>query len=263
MAGITPPPVCHPPTAIRQPPSALRCPIFCAFCASLWPIRSPSSALRPPSGPPRPMKSQPNRDYLSNDDVQTPPALTRRLVAHFHPTGHLLEPCCGEGNFLRALRAHARAATATPSQPIPTGPKKPPTPGIKPALQNFRSHSRAFAGQKISRVSWSEIKRGRDFFAWTQPVDWIITNPPWSEIRRFLQHAMTVADHVVFLVTINHLWTKARVRDIREAGFGIREIVLVDMPKSFPQSGFQLGAVYLSRGRQAVVTLTDWTATDD
>jgi hypothetical protein len=106
---------------------------------------------------------------------------------------------------------------------------------------------------------WTEIKRGRDFFAWTEPVDWIITNPPWSQIRNFLHHAMTLADHVVFLLTINHLWTKARLRDVREAGFGLREIVLVAMPASFPQSGFQLGAVHLARGHRGPIALTDFS----
>jgi hypothetical protein len=36
----------------------------------------------------------------------------------------------------------------------------------------------------------------------TQKVDWIITNPPWSQMRRFLQQAMSVADHVVFLISL-------------------------------------------------------------
>lgn len=96
----------------------------------------------------------------------------------------------------------------------------------------------------------------RDFFAWWEPVDWIITNPPWSQIRPFLQHALSLADHVVSLLTINHLWTKARQRDIRAAGFGLREILLVEMPPEFPQSGFQLGAVHLQRGWRGRIKLT-------
>lgn len=170
------------------------------------------------------MHLQPNRDYVSDDVVQTPPALARRLVGHFRPHGRVLEPCAGRGNFLRALRAHAQRAT---------------------------------------RVDWCERQRGRDFFAWQEPVDWIITNPPWSQIRPFLQHAMQVADDVVFLMTINHVWTKARVRDIRTAGFGLKEIVLVDMPRSFPQSGFQLGAVHVARRWRGRVTLTDWSELRD
>lgn len=148
------------------------------------------------------MRYQPNRDYVSNDEVQTPAVLARLLVRHFRPKGRILEPCCGEGRILRCL---------------PHG------------------------------AQWCEIKLGRDFFAWREPVDWILTNPPWSQIRPFLRHAMIVADNVVFLLTINHLWTKARLSDIRAAGFGIREIFLVEMPREFPQSGFQLGAVHLQR----------------
>jgi hypothetical protein len=161
------------------------------------------------------MYLQPNRDYDSNDDVQTPRALARMLVRHFRPKGRVLEPCRGDGNFLRFLPRTAE---------------------------------------------WCEIKAGRDFFAWDKRVDWIVTNPPWSQIRRFLQHAMTHADHVVFLLTVNHVWTKARLRDIRTAGFGLRQIVLVDMPSGFPQSGFQLGAVHVARGWTGPIALVDLTA---
>ena len=39
--------------------------------------------------------------------------------------------------------------------------------------------------------------------------------------------------------------------------------MLVDTPKNFPPSGFQLGAVHLHRGWTGPVTLTDWTAPVD
>jgi hypothetical protein len=158
------------------------------------------------------VRLQPNRDYISNDDVQTPLDLAGRLIDYFQPSGCVLEPCCGEGNLLHYFPVNAE---------------------------------------------WCEIKRGRDFFAWKEPVDWIITNPPWSQIRPFLNHAMKVAENIVFLMTINHVWTRARLRDIRGAGFGIKEIVLVEMPATFPQSGFQLGAIYLARGWAGPVTLAD------
>lgn len=157
------------------------------------------------------MRYQPNRDYDSNDDVQTPSELAKRIVDHFKPKGKVLEPCRGDGNFLKWM------------------------PGAQ----------------------WCEIKEDRDFFTWSKRVDWVVTNPPWSLIRRFLQHAMVHADNIVFLVTVNHLWTKARIRDIGEFGFGIREICLLEMPKTFPQSGFQLGAIYLRRGWTGEIKLTD------
>jgi hypothetical protein len=44
---------------------------------------------------------------------------------------------------------------------------------------------------------------------------------------------------------------------MQEAGFGIKEIALVEMPKEFPQSGFQLGAIHLKRKWKDQITLTD------
>lgn len=158
------------------------------------------------------MKSQPNRNYDSNDEVQTPIGLAKRIVEHFQPSGDILEPCKGEGNFYNLL---------------PTN------------------------------TEWCEITQGRNFFTWTKKADWIVTNPPWSQIRMFLQHSMTLANDIVFLMTINHVWTKARVRDIYDAGFALKEICLVEMPVEFPQSGFQLGAVHISKGWEGDVKLSN------
>src|SRR5690606_673304 len=75
-----------------------------------------------------------------------------------------------------------------------------------------------------------EIDEGRDFFEYTKKVDWIITNPPWSLMRDFLRHAMTISDNVIFLVTTNHAFTKARVREASEKRFGISQILHVPTP---------------------------------
>jgi len=146
------------------------------------------------------MKLQPNRNYKSNDEVMTPEYLAEALVNHFKPSGKILEPSKGTGNFIKFL------------------PKD---------------------------TQWCEITEGKDFFDYNEKVDWIITNPPWSQIRKFLQHSMKVSNNVCFLFTINHLWTKARIRDIKESGFGIKEIVIFNTPDNFPQSGFQVGMVHL------------------
>lgn len=146
------------------------------------------------------MKLIPN-GCKSNDVVMTPDYLAEKIVEHFNPSGKILEPCCGNGVFLKYL----------------------PT------------------------AEWCEITKGKDFFDYNNKVDWIITNPPWSKMRKFIQHSMEVSDNIVFLTTINHLWLKARLRDIKQANFGVREIVLVETPKEFPQSGFQLGVFHLQR----------------
>lgn len=105
-------------------------------------------------------------------------------------------------------------------------------------------------------TDWCELSKGRDFFDYSSKVDWIITNPPWSMMRKFLIHAMELADNIVFLTSVNHYTTKARLRDMVTAGFGLKEFYCFDTPKSFPQSGFQLAAVHTQRGWLGPTTFT-------
>ena len=103
----------------------------------------------------------------------------------------------------------------------------------------------------------------QDFYKWTKPVDWIVSNPPWSDYRDFTKHAFTVAKNIVWLVTLNHAMAmRARLRDMREADFGIAAMILLDTPKAsdypnWPQSGFQLGAVWYQAGYKGDIEIID------
>ena len=136
------------------------------------------------------------------DCVQTPVEYARAIIEHFKPSGKTLEPCSGDGNFLKVYPFTASC----------------------------------------------EILKGSDFFNEEEIYNWIITNPPYSKMRKFMNKAMDISDNVVFLTSINHLWLKARLRDVFEKGFGIKEIVIFDTPKNFPQSGFQMGCFHLQKG---------------
>lgn len=146
------------------------------------------------------------------DCVQTPIEIAELIVNHFNPSGKILEPCKGEGNFMKVLP---------------------------------------------DKTLWCEILEDKDFFDFNEKVDWVITNPPYSKMRKFIQHSMQVSDNIVFLTTINHLWLKARIRDIKESNFGITEIMLLDTPKNFPQSGFQIGCFHLKRNYIGNIKFTD------
>jgi|TARA_R110000796_G_C14483630_1_gene426977 hypothetical protein len=97
---------------------------------------------------------------------------------------------------------------------------------------------------------YCEISEGKDFFDYNKKVDWIITNPPWSKIKEFLKHSVKISDDIVYLISINHFTTKARLRIIyEESGFGITEIYCVKTPPHpWPQMGFQIAAVHISKG---------------
>ena len=105
---------------------------------------------------------------------------------------------------------------------------------------------------------YCEIEEGLNFYECNERVDWIVSNPPWSHYRPFAKHAYTLADNVAFLITNNHdIGLKARIRDMEEAGFGIREIIMVDTPKeNWPQSGFQLGVCWKQKGYTGDVKMT-------
>ena len=104
---------------------------------------------------------------------------------------------------------------------------------------------------------YCEIEENIDFFDFDKKVDWIITNPPWSKFKEFLSHGMKIADNIVYLVTINHFMTKARIRMIRENGYGFKEILMVETPKTdWPQSGFQLAAIHIQKDWSGPVTIT-------
>ena len=103
---------------------------------------------------------------------------------------------------------------------------------------------------------WCEIGEGRDFFDWHQPVDWVMTNPPWSRLREFTLHAMRIAPDIVWLAPLTNLTTKARLRDLEANGFGIAELVKIDTPRGWPQSGFQLVAAHLRKGHAGSWTVS-------
>jgi hypothetical protein len=96
---------------------------------------------------------------------------------------------------------------------------------------------------------WCELDEGVDFFDFGEPVDWIVSNPPWSKIKDFMDHAMTIANNVIFLITTNHAYTKARVKVAQKHGFRVRGMLhMPTPPKPWPQSGFQLSAIWWQRG---------------
>jgi hypothetical protein len=154
------------------------------------------------------MKNQPNRDYKSNDNVMTPLPLCKQIINYLKPTGKILEPFKGTGNFLKAC----------------------------------------------PQMIYCEIEENKPFENFNDRVDWIITNPPWSKLKIMLEKSCQVSDkHIVFLVTVNHVFTKARIRLTDNYNFKLKEILYIDTPKEFPQMGFQLGVIHWEKNYNGLV----------
>lgn len=162
------------------------------------------------------MKKQPLAPKGGNDRVYTPPDLASGIVKHFNPSGHCCDPCYGRGAFYDAMR------------------------------------------DRVASIRGFEIDDGMDFLATHRAegsYEWIITNPPWSKMRAFLNKSMEVSHNVVFLCLVNAFFMRARQTDMRSMHFGMKEILFVPTPpKPWPQTGFSLGAVYIQYGYNGPVT---------
>ena len=124
-------------------------------------------------------------------------------------------------------------------------------------LDPSRGNGAFFNQVNLDDKDWCELSEGKDFLDYTQQVDWIVTNPPWSKMRNFLKKGMEVSENVVYLTTINHYTTKRRMLDMREMGFGVKEIFCVPTPsKPWPALGFQLGAIHLQKGYLGNIEIT-------
>jgi hypothetical protein len=121
-----------------------------------------------------------------------------------------------------------------------------PSAGNNAFYNHFKKYSQNY--------DWCEISKGKDFYLYNRKVDYIITNLPWSQFRKFLNHAMSISTNVIFLSPVNHFFTKARLRDMKEKGFEFKEILYVDSPKNFPSTGFALGAVHIAKTSMNITT---------
>ena len=147
-----------------------------------------------------------------NDRIYTPDALASAIVKYYKPNS-AFEPCKGNGAFTKAFE----------SLGVP--------------------------------FSYSEIDEGKDFFDVKEVSgDWIITNPPFSKISKFLEKCYQLGvSNIVFLCTVNAFWMNGKLKTMQDYGYAIKEIQLVESPyfrklNNWPQSGFSLGAVHISKG---------------
>jgi hypothetical protein len=144
------------------------------------------------------------------DVVMTPDHIAKKIVDMFNPKGKILEPCKGDGVFLKYL------------------PKN---------------------------TEWCEIREGKDFFDYHKKVDWIITNPPYSNFDNFLKHSFRIANNVVFLCPIGkvlHTWK--RLKQIRRYG-GIKFIYFIPARRCGFCFGYPLGVFHFKRGYNGTTKL--------
>lgn len=59
-------------------------------------------------------------------------------------------------------------------------------------------------------TTYSEIREGKDFFDWNDSTDLILSNPPFSLAKEFIEHSVSNSETVMMLLRLNFLGSKAR-----------------------------------------------------
>lgn len=95
---------------------------------------------------------------------------------------------------------------------------------------------------------WCEITKGRDFYDYNHNVDWIVTNPPYSDFDKFMERSFSLADNVVFLVPVAKVFKSwGTMMQIKKYG-GIVSVWFVPAGRCGFPFGFPAGAFHFKRG---------------
>lgn len=115
-------------------------------------------------------------------------------------------------------------------------------------LEPFRGGG-AFYQHLPTDSDWCELADGRDFFAWDTPADWIVTNPPFSNLTRVFEHAFRLATNCVFVIPISKYWSSMpRLAAVQRYG-GLREILHLGSGRAIGfDIGFPFAAMHFQRG---------------
>ena len=83
---------------------------------------------------------------------------------------------------------------------------------------------------KCDKKMFCEIDLGIDFYSFNEEVDWIITNPPFHESWKFIQHTLPLCRKgFAYLFNVN-AWnslTPLRLQKISEYGFNLSKVHIV------------------------------------
>jgi len=152
----------------------------------------------------------------------------------------------GQSNYSDVHYTDVRVARAVVRHFSPTG----------RCLEPFAGEG-AFLDAMPAGADWCEITRGKDFFRWAEPVDWIITNPPFSNLTQIFLHAFGLAENCVFVIPISKYWSSApRIEAVAQYG-GLAEIAYLGRGREIGfDIGFPFAAMHFKRGYTGCIRQT-------
>lgn len=96
---------------------------------------------------------------------------------------------------------------------------------------------------------WCEIEQGRDFFRYQKQVDWIVTNPPFSNLTDVMKHCFEIAENTVLLVPLSKIYSSApRMKLIRQKAGVVEKLHFGSGRDIGFDLGFPFAAIHFKRG---------------
>lgn len=106
--------------------------------------------------------------------------------------------------------------------------------GARCVLDGFKGSGAFFdAFPRNVPKDWCEIQEGRDFYKYNAEVDWIISNPPFSQFRRVLEHSCKIAQVGFAYIMPGYALSHSRLRLIASFGFYCTQIYSFENPKEW------------------------------
>jgi len=85
-----------------------------------------------------------------------------------------------------------------------------------------------FAGQHIyydnfpsANKDYTEITEGKDFFAYTEHVDIVCSNPPYSMIDKVLEHSVSLQPRIISYLLLEGKMTPKRIEYLNKQGYSM------------------------------------------
>ena len=102
----------------------------------------------------------------------------------------------------------------------------------------------------VCKKDWCEITDGKDFFEYSERVDLIIGNPPFSLWNKWIQKTMELTDKFCYIMGCFN-FTDKRLRDIISKGFGITKLHLLKIDWWFSPSYL----VVFEKGKDSIISV--------
>ena len=102
----------------------------------------------------------------------------------------------------------------------------------------------AFYDYFPNNKDYCEIREGKDFLMYSEKVDWVIGNPPYSIFEDFLRKAFEISDNVSYLVPTNKIFQRQIIMEMINKFGGIKSMIiygsgqLIDFPFGFSVANF-------------------------